>query len=110
MATAAAVHIGRKTGDKALVAKALKMSEAVANQIFDDGASTKGYAFGTPESWFVDDDDLPVHRLHPSPLGLAARRRARAPPGPLPVAHRADGRPALSASFHYDSRAPRFTR
>ncbi|MDT3446598.1 MULTISPECIES: GH116 family glycosyl-hydrolase [unclassified Pseudofrankia] len=56
MATAAAVHIGRGTGDEALVAKALKMSEAVANQIFDEGGrSTKGYAFGTPESWFVDD-------------------------------------------------------
>jgi non-lysosomal glucosylceramidase len=56
MATAAAVHIGRKTGDRALIAKALKMSEAVANQIFDEGgATTKGYAFGTPESWFVDD-------------------------------------------------------
>ena len=37
MATAAAVHIGRQTGDKALVAKALKMGEAVANMIFDDG-------------------------------------------------------------------------
>jgi non-lysosomal glucosylceramidase len=56
MATAAAVHIGRQTGDGALIAKALKMSEAVANQIFDEGGlSTKGYAFGTPESWFVDD-------------------------------------------------------
>lgn len=56
MATAAAVHIGRKTGDQALITKALNMSEAVANQIFDDGGlTTKGYAFGTPKSWFVDD-------------------------------------------------------
>lgn len=56
MATAAAVHIGRSTGDEALVAKALKMSEAVANIIFDDGGpTTLGLAFGTPESWFVDD-------------------------------------------------------
>jgi uncharacterized protein (DUF608 family) len=56
MATAAAVHIGRQTGDKELIAKALKMGEAVANMIFDKGGlTTKGYAFGTPESWFVDD-------------------------------------------------------
>lgn len=56
MATAAAVHIGRATGDDALIDKALKMSEAVSNQIFDEGGrSTKGYAFGTPESWFVDE-------------------------------------------------------
>ena len=40
--TAAAVHIGRRTGDTALVAKALRMAEAVANQIYDDGATTKG--------------------------------------------------------------------
>lgn len=56
MATAAAVHIGRQTGDDALVEKALKMSEAVANIVFDDGGlTTLGLAFGTPESWFVDD-------------------------------------------------------
>lgn len=56
IATAAAVHIGRKTGGRTLIAKALKMSEAVSNQLFDEGGlSTQGYAFGTPESWFVDD-------------------------------------------------------
>ena len=56
MATAAAVHIGRATDDQALIDKALGMSEAVSNQIFDGGGrSTKGYAFGTPESWFVDE-------------------------------------------------------
>ena len=59
MGTAAAVHIGRHTGDEALVTKALKMGEAVANMIFDDGGpTTKGYAFGTPESWFVDDTTI----------------------------------------------------
>jgi hypothetical protein len=32
------------------------MSEAVADIIFDDGGeSTNGFAFGTPESWFVDE-------------------------------------------------------
>jgi uncharacterized protein (DUF608 family) len=56
MASAAAVHIGRYTGDGTLIAKALRMAEAVVNQIYDDGATTKGYAFGTPESWFVDDN------------------------------------------------------
>lgn len=56
MGTAAAVYIGRKTVDRALVAKALKMGEAVANMIYDDGGlTTKGMAFATPESWFVDD-------------------------------------------------------
>lgn len=56
MATAAVIYIGRKTGDKELITKGLKMSEAVANMIFDDsGLTTKGMAFGTPESWFVDE-------------------------------------------------------
>ncbi|WP_329348989.1 MULTISPECIES: GH116 family glycosyl-hydrolase [unclassified Streptomyces] len=58
MATAAAVHIGRATGDRKLITKALKMSEAVANRIYDDGATTKGHAFATPESWFVDDVNI----------------------------------------------------
>ncbi|XVQ09394.1 GH116 family glycosyl-hydrolase [Spirillospora sp. CA-255316] len=58
MATAAAVHIGRRTGDKKLIAKALKMSEAVANRIYDDGATTKGHAFATPESWFVENVNI----------------------------------------------------
>ena len=32
------------------------MGEAVANMIYDDGGlTTKGMAFATPESWFVDD-------------------------------------------------------
>lgn len=53
MGTAAAVHIGRATGDNKLVTKALKMSEAVAAVLYDDGATTKGHAFATPESWFV---------------------------------------------------------
>ena len=35
------------------------MSEAVANMIYDDGGlSTKGMAFGSPESWFVDEVNL----------------------------------------------------
>jgi hypothetical protein len=64
MATAVAVHIGRKTGDRTLVAKALKMSEAVSDQLFDEGdISTKGYTFGTPESWFVDDVTRPTSEL-----------------------------------------------
>ncbi|MFD3308635.1 GH116 family glycosyl-hydrolase [Streptomyces sp. NPDC058656] len=58
MATAAAVHIGRATGDTQLIAKALKMSEAVANRIYDDGATTKGHAFATPESWFVANTNI----------------------------------------------------
>lgn len=58
MATAAAVHIGRATGDGKLIAKALKMSEAVANRIYDDGATTKGHAFATPESWFVANPNI----------------------------------------------------
>lgn len=58
MATAAAVHIGRATGDQQLVAKALKMSEAVANRLYDDGATTLGHAFATPESWFVDNPNI----------------------------------------------------
>jgi uncharacterized protein (DUF608 family) len=58
MASAAAVHIGRHTGDKTLVAKALRMAEAVANQIYDDGATTKGFAFAAPESWFVDNNRI----------------------------------------------------
>jgi non-lysosomal glucosylceramidase len=58
MATAAAVHIGRATGDRKLIAKALKMSEAVANRIYDDGATTLGHAFATPESWFVDNVNI----------------------------------------------------
>lgn len=59
MATAAAVYIGRKTGDKQLIDKALKMSESVANLIFDDGGlTTRGMAFGTLESWFVDDVNI----------------------------------------------------
>ena len=82
MATAAAVHIGRQTGDEALVAKALKMSEAVANQIFDDGGlSTKGIRLRHAGVLVRGRrDHLPVHRLRPSPLGLAARRCARHAP------------------------------
>ncbi|WP_041254561.1 hypothetical protein [Frankia sp. EAN1pec] len=87
MATAAAVHIGHSTGDEAPVAKALKMSEAVANQIFDEGErSTKGYAFGTGILVRGRGHDLPVHRLHPSPLSLATRRRARHHPSEIEIA------------------------
>lgn len=59
MGVAAAVHIGRQTGDRSLIAKALQMGEAVANHIYDDGLTTKGYAFATPESWFVDEVNQP---------------------------------------------------
>jgi hypothetical protein len=59
MGVAAAVHIGRQTGDRTLIAKALEMGEAVSNMIYDDGLTTKGYAFATPESWFVDEVNQP---------------------------------------------------
>ena len=55
-AAAAAVLIGKKTGDKALIAKALKIGEGVAYQTYDN--ENNGYAFATPESWFVDSVDV----------------------------------------------------
>ena len=52
MGAAATVHIGRATEDATLVTKALRMGEAVADMIYDDGGpTTKGMAFATPESW-----------------------------------------------------------
>ena len=56
MATAAAVHIGRQTGDN--VARRQGVADERSRREPDlrrRRASTKGYAFGTPESWFVDD-------------------------------------------------------
>ena len=80
MATAAAVHIGRQTGDDALVAKALKMSEAVANLIFDDGGiSTEGLRV-RHAGVLVRGRRRPSSRYTGyarAALGLAARRRAR---------------------------------
>ena len=47
------------TGDATLVAQALKMGQAVADMVYDDGGlTTKGMVFATPESWLVDDVNL----------------------------------------------------
>ena len=89
MGVAAAVHIGRQTRDSNLVAKALEMGEAVANHIYDDGATTKGYAFASPESWFVDEVNQPRFTGYTRPRSIwqivdalnpgAGRPRSRRP-------------------------------
>lgn len=53
MAAAAAVSIGRKTGDRKLVAKALRIGEGLSYQTYD--VEPNGYAFMTPESWSADE-------------------------------------------------------
>ncbi|MEX5637268.1 hypothetical protein, partial [Parafrankia sp. FMc2] len=53
LAAAGAFRIGAKVKDKEITEKALQLGEGCAIQIYD--VESNGYAFATPESWFVDD-------------------------------------------------------
>lgn len=55
-AAAAAVRIGKRLGDRAIVEKALQLAEGCAIRIYDDPES--GLAFNSPESWFIDDVEV----------------------------------------------------
>jgi uncharacterized protein (DUF608 family) len=56
LAAAGAVRIGKRLGDKTIVEKALKLGEGCAIQIYD--VENNGYAFASPESWFVDNHEV----------------------------------------------------
>ncbi|ABW13810.1 protein of unknown function DUF608 [Parafrankia sp. EAN1pec] len=56
LAAAGAFRIGAKVKDKDITEKALKLGEGCALQIYD--IESNGYAFATPESWFVDDHHI----------------------------------------------------
>ena len=56
MLAAAAIRIGKKTGDHALVEKALALAKIIASRTYDD--PNDGFAFATPECWWVDIPDL----------------------------------------------------
>lgn len=56
MLAAAAIRIGKKTGDQTLVDKGLQLARIIAGRTYDD--PNDGFAFATPECWWVDVADL----------------------------------------------------
>jgi uncharacterized protein (DUF608 family) len=56
MLAAAAIRVGKKTDDRALAEKGLQLARIMASRTYGD--PNDGFAFATPECWFVDADDI----------------------------------------------------